>query len=130
MRLLKPGGRLVIAHFDYLAEGGNLAAETEKLILGRNPEWPWAGSDGRYERWRPHLQAAGFSDISSFSYDELVPYSREAWRGRMRACNGVIALGDPEAIAAFDRDLGCLLEDHPEPLLILHRVFAIYGRAP
>src|SRR5262249_40553189 len=123
-RVLKPGGRLVIAHFDYLAMDDNVAAVTERLILGFNPTWTMAGSDGRYERWRPHLENAGFQDIDSFFYDEDVLYSHEAWRGRIRACNGVIALRDQVRTETFDRQLGQLLsEQYPEPVVVPHRIF-------
>lgn len=129
-RLLQPGGRLVIAHFDYLARDGNLAAATEALLLRFNPGWPMAGSDGRYEIWRPHLQAAGFERLESFFWDEEVRYDHEGWRGRFRACNGVLALRDPARIEAFDRALAQLLAGWPAELSIPHRVFVLSGVRP
>lgn len=127
-RLLVPGGRIVIAHFDYLAVGDGVAAQTERLILEMNPAWPWSGSDGRYERWRPHLESAGFSQMESSFWDVDVVYSHEDWRGRMRACNGVIALGDPARIAAFDAELAHRLAACGEdPLVVPHRVFVLSG---
>lgn len=130
-RLLRPGGQLLIAHFDYLAVPGNAASETETLILQRNPKWAWAASDGRYERWRPHLQWAGFEEIAVWEYDEEVVYTHEGWRGRTRACNGVIALRDPERIAELDVAVGRMLANRfPNPVSIPHRVFVISGRAP
>ena len=87
-----------------------------------------AGSDGRYERWRPHLEAAGFSRIESSFWDEDVAYSHEAWRGRIRACNGVIALADPARIAAFDAELARRLAARwDDPLTVPHRVFVLSG---
>ena len=60
-----------------------------------------------------------------------VAYTHEGWRGRFRACNGVLALKDPEAIAAFDHDLAALLAaDWPADLRVPHRVFVIQGVAP
>ncbi len=57
-------------------------------------------------------------------------YSHEGWRGRVRACNGVIELGDPARIAALDAGMARLLgERFPEPLVVPHRVFVLLGVA-
>lgn len=131
-RLLRPGGTLAICHLCYLPVKGAVGGRTEDLILEVNPKWPFAAGDGRYEKWREHMEPAGFEDIRSFYYDELVPFSHEQWRGRIRACNGVLALRTEDRIAAYDRRLAALLEaEFPsQPLLIPHRVFVIFGRKP
>ena len=128
-RLLKPGGLLIIAHFSYLAQKGNAAGRTEDLILERNPTWPLAGSDGRCAKWSAHMESAGFKDIREDFYDEPIPWSHEEWRGRIRACNGVLALGMGPKIQEFDRDLATLLrEEFPgEPMWIPHRICMIRG---
>jgi ubiquinone/menaquinone biosynthesis C-methylase UbiE len=71
-RLLRPGGTLVIAHFDYLALPGNVAHETERLLLRANPTWGLGGHDGMYEHWRPELTEAAFSELTSWFYEEDV----------------------------------------------------------
>jgi hypothetical protein len=75
---------------------------------------------------------AGFSRLETFSFDLDVPYSHEAWRGRIRASAGVGASLSPDGVAAFDGELQALLaEKFPqEPLAVLHRVFAAIGKAP
>lgn len=130
MRLLKPGGLLVITHFSYLPVNGNVAEATEELILKYNPQWPLAGMDGRYEKWQIPMESAGLSDIRSFFYDEDVPHTHEEWRGRIRACNGVLALNEDAKIKRFDHDLDSMLNNRfaAEPLLIPHRVFVIQGQ--
>lgn len=132
LRVLKPGGVLVIAHFSYLAEQSDAASQTEDLILQHNPSWPLAGTDGRYGKWRAHMEPAGFADLKEYDYDEDIPYTHEEWRGRMRACNGVLALKNPDRIRQFDQDLERLLKkDFPlQPLKIPHRVFVLSGRKP
>ncbi len=132
MRLLKPGGLLLIAHFTYLARQGNPAGRSEELILQRNPTWPMAGSDGlECSDWRAHLEPAGFQGILDRRYDEEVSWTHEEWRGRIRACNGVLALGKGPPIQALDRDLAALLkaEFPEEPMRIPHRICMISGRA-
>jgi SAM-dependent methyltransferase len=128
LRVLRPGGALVIAHFDYLADRPGVAVETEKLILRFNPGWLMAGGNGLHEQWRPHLGA--FQDVRSFFYDEGVRYSREAWRGRMRACNGAMAVPDEAGRAHLDQAIGEMLAAFDEPLVVPHRIFVLSGRRP
>lgn len=131
-RLLKPGGRLVIAHWCYLPRDRNAAELTEELILKFNPSWNLAGIDGRYERWSQHMKPAGFQNIQSFFYDEDSLYTHEEWRGRIRACNGVLALQDEARIRKFDIALSETLQRFfpREPLRVPHRAFAIQGYKP
>jgi len=131
-RLLKPGGRLVIAHFDWIPLPGNLVAATENLIRAHNPGWAFAGGTGLYPAWLADAAAAGFEGIETFSYDEAVGYSHEAWRGRIRASAGVGASLAPAAVARFDRDLAALLAERfpDDPQAVPHRVFCLAARAP
>jgi SAM-dependent methyltransferase len=129
LRVLRPGGTLAIAHFDYLADRPGVAAETERLILRFNPGWTMAGKAGIYDRWRPHLQR--FVDVDSSWYDEPVAYSHAGWRGRMRACNGALAVPDAKARAQLDERVAEMLaRDFPEPLMVPHRVFLLCARKP
>jgi SAM-dependent methyltransferase len=130
-RLLKPGGRLVIAHFDWIPLPGNVADATENLIRLYNDGWNLWGGTGMYPPWMLDLAAGGFCKIESFTFDIDVPYSHEAWRGRVRASAGVGAAMPPERVAQFDSELAAILKDKfPEPITVLHRVFAAIGRAP
>jgi SAM-dependent methyltransferase len=132
-RMLRPGGRIVVAHFDYLPVGGNMAEQTERLILRYNPAWPLAGREPRDRRDQAaceHLRVAGFEKLDFWCREEPVEYTREAWRGRFRACNGVIDIGDAGKVAAFDAELAELLTRHPEPVVSPHRVSALVGRRP
>jgi hypothetical protein len=77
------------------------------------------------------LGLAGFRQIESFTFDIDTPYSHEAWRGRVRASAGVGAAMPPDSVAQFDSDLAAILkEKFPEPMTVLHRVFAVLGTAP
>lgn len=131
-RLLAPGGRLVIAHFDWIPLAGKLAAATEALIREHNPHWALGGGSGLYPAWLADAAAAGFEDIETFSYDETVAYGHEAWRGRIRASAGVGASLPAAAVARFDRALADLLAARfpDEPQAVPHRVFCLTARAP
>ena len=131
-RVLVPQGRLVIAHFDWIPLPGNVVEATEKLIEQHNPEWKMSGGRGMYSRWLSDVAIAGFQEIETFSFDLFVPYTHEAWRGRIRASAGVAASLSPERVARFDTDLqNLLLERFPsDPLPVHHRVFAVVCRSP
>ncbi|MBV8062320.1 MAG: methyltransferase domain-containing protein [Nevskia sp.] len=128
-RVLRPGGQVLIAHFDWLPLPGNVVTATEALILKHNPAWHLAGGSGIHPRWFADLAEAGFEDLESFSYDEPVGYTREAWRGRIRASAGVAASLPPERVALFDQEHREMLERSfpQDPLRIPHRVFALIG---
>jgi SAM-dependent methyltransferase len=131
-RVLRPGGVLVIAHFDWVPLPGNVVAATEQLIEAHNPDWKLAGGTGLHPLWLADVAIAGFENIETFSFDEPVPYSHEAWRGRIRASAGVAASLPPESVTRFDADLAAMLAAQfpQEPLLVPHRIWALTARAP
>ena len=131
-RVLRPGGHVVIAHFDWVPLPGNVVSATEALILAHNPRWTMAGGTGLYPRWLADLGQAGFTGIETFSFDLDVRYPAESWVGRIRASAGVAASLPPAAVAAFSADLEKLLSQRfpGAELMIPHRVWAVTAKAP
>ena len=131
-RILRPEGRIVIAHFDWVPLPGNLVRATEELIEKHNPDWTLGGGLGLHPLWLRDLGEAGFREIETFSYDVEVPYTPEGWRGRIRASAGVGGSMTPERVEVFDRALEALLgERSPGGLLqVPHRVSAVIAEAP
>ena len=127
--MLVPGGRVIIAHFDWLPLPGNVVEATEKLIFAFNPKWTMGGGTGIYPQWLRDLGVGGFEDLETFSFDVAQPYSHEAWRGRIRASAGVKASLNVEIIKDFDSALAEILKAHfpQDPLYIPHRVWAASG---
>jgi SAM-dependent methyltransferase len=137
MRLLSPGGLLIIAHLDWLALPGNAVELTEQLIAAHSPAQPaphlrFGGGAGLYGPWLRDAAVAGFAALETFSFDVVLSYTHEAWRGRARASAAIGASLSPERVAAFDSALdAALAEKFPEePLEMPHRVFALVGRRP
>ena len=127
-RILLPGGRLLICNFSYLPLPGNVAGRTEDLILEHNPGWAKAGWRGVHPEQVQALDVAGFVDVVSFSYTVDVLFTHEAWRGRIRTCNGVGAALTTEQVQRFDADLADMLaSEFPETLTVPHRIFATSG---
>src|SRR6185437_4699889 len=140
MRLLRPGGALILAHFGRLPLPGSVVEATETLIREHNPAW----YDGVIQRrginrdigiqpdWFADLSRSGFVDLESFTFDISMPYSHEAWLGRIRASSGVGASLPPDDAEKLNDALRQLLKTHfpEEPLQIPQRVFALMGRSP
>jgi SAM-dependent methyltransferase len=131
-RLLKPGGHIAIAHFDWVPLPGNVVAAAEELIRKWNSAWPMGAGSGLYPQWLNDLALAGFSRIETFSYDVMVPYGHAEWRARIRASVGIAGSLSPQLVTDFDREHGRMLESRfsGDPLQVPHRVWAVVGRAP
>jgi SAM-dependent methyltransferase len=131
-RVLRAGGRLVIAHFDWIPLPGNVVEATEQLIIKHNSKWALGGAAGIYPRWPRDIAIAGFTDIETFSFDVMAPYNHEAWRGRIRASAGVGGQLLPDQVAAFDEELAAILKERSpgNPMGVHHRTFALVARAP
>lgn len=141
-RLLLPGGRLIIADFAWLPMPGSVVEATENLIRKHNPIMDdtalrpprLAGTfvTGIHPLWFQDLSLAGFGEIESFSFDLFVPYSHEAWVGRIRASAYIGASLPADAVQAFSTAHRALLaRDFPDdPLQVPHRVFAATGISP
>lgn len=136
------GGRLIIADFAWVPLPGSVVEATENLIRQHNPAVDdaalrpigLAGTivTGIHPQWFQDLSLSGFQDIESFSFDVLVPYSHEAWLGRMRASAYIGASLPADAVQAFSAAHRAMLARAfpDDPLLIPHRVFAVSARAP
>lgn len=132
MRVLKPGGHLVIANLVWLQLPGNVAAETEALIEAHNPDWLLGGWEGHYADQQRDLIEGGFIDRESASLDCDIPYSPEAWRGRIRASAGISASLGPAEVEQFDGELAAMLATKfpGDPIAVPHRLVALWGRKP
>ncbi len=123
-RLLKPNGVLMTSHFSWLPRVSEIAAASEALVLKFNPQW--GGKD--YAGQVPldgYKMNADFVSKAMFWYDEEIPFTRESWRGRMRACRGTGATLAPDELALFDAEHEALIEKiAPPEFTIPHRLDA------
>ena len=132
-RLLRPGGALAIVQLDWMPVPGSAVAITLELVARHRttplPPEVALGVNGIYPSWPEDLAGAGFGDVELFGFDVSQTYTRDGWRGRMRASCWVSTM-PVEAQAAFETDLAGALAALPEPMAVPHRIFAIVGRAP
>lgn len=123
LRLLAPGGLLVTCHLSWLP-GCPLVDHTEELVLAANPSWQGARWSGEVPGVPPWL-GSELCQVGMFWYDEDLSFTRESWRGRIRACRGLGASLSPEEVARADAALETyLLSRHPPRFPVPHRIDA------
>ncbi|MBQ8409725.1 MAG: class I SAM-dependent methyltransferase [Clostridia bacterium] len=119
-KMLKPGGRLLILYMAWLPFEDKIAGASEELVLKYSPNW-----SGARETKKPiHISNVVydyFDMVGHEEYDLAVPFTREAWHGRLRACRGVGASLSEEQLARWDKEHRALLSDiAPERFEVLH----------
>ena len=97
-----------------------VAGQSEALVLKYNPEWTGCG-EKRHPIAIPEIYSQYFTIESQEVFDLRVPFSRESWNGRMKACRGIEASLPEEDIAAFDAEHRHLLAAAaPEKVKVRH----------
>ena len=119
-RILKRPGRLAALYMAWLPGEDPIAAKSEELVQRYNPGWT-GGGETRHPIAVPDAYEAGFEVERQEVFDLRVPFTREGWNGRMKACRGIGASLPAEEIARFDREHLALLERIAPPRFeILH----------
>jgi SAM-dependent methyltransferase len=123
-RVLTPSGLLATSHFTWLPRHDPVAGHAERLIAQHNPafsDYDWPGDIPQVPKWVEKVP--GVRVVAMFWYDEEIPFTRETWRGRMRASRGVGGTLPPDKVAAFDADLDkYLLDNKLENFTVRHRI--------
>ncbi len=119
-KMLKKGGKVALLYMAWLPSEDKIAGKSERLILEYNPEWTGC-NEKRHEIFVPEIYRSYFKTIHSEVYDIDVPFTRESWNGRIKACRGIGASLDDERIADFEREhLEMLGTVAPEKFDVLH----------
>lgn len=127
-RVLKQGGMLAVVYQTYVPLPGSIAEQTEQLILKHQPTWRHANSTGINGQVLRDVQAHGFTNIESFSFDVDISFTRESWSGFVRTTSAVGASMRPEVLKRFETDHANLLSNITEPFKIPHRIFCVVTR--
>ena len=118
--LLKPDGKLLILYMAWLPFEDRIAGASEALVLKYSPNWTGAG-ETRHPVWIPDITYDYFEMEEHEEYDLTVPFTKESWHGRMRACRGVGASLSEEELSSWDAEHRALLEEiAPEEFEVLH----------
>jgi ubiquinone/menaquinone biosynthesis C-methylase UbiE len=127
LRVLKEGGKFVIAQFDQLNMGDNIVSETKKLVSKYNSKCNQLNNFGFYPQWIEEVYKVGFSNIETFTFDITTIFTHDEWRGRMRTSTEIGGSLSKEEVLLFDNDLENLLKSNfsGTMLEIPHRMFSI-----
>lgn len=102
-KFLRPDGRLVILYMAWLPFEDEIAGASEGLVLRYSPDWSGAG-----ERVHPiDIPEVAYDFFALEHHEEYrldVPFTRESWHGRMKACRGVGASLSDEQLADWERE--------------------------
>ena len=117
---LKPGGTLLLLYMAWLPFEDEIAGKSEELVKNYNPCWNGAGAT-RHPIPIPDIANDYFVLEEHEEYDVRIPFTKETWHGRMRACRGVGASLSAEELVQWDKDHRQLLEEiAPERFEVLH----------
>jgi len=126
---LKPAGKLVLTYLSWLPRKDPIARASEQLILRYNPHWSDADFPG--SRTIQYVWSRqNFRLVTYHAYEEGIPFTRESWRGRIRACRGIGAALPADVVTRFDQEHDALLRQiTPDTFTILHQVW-LYAYTP
>ena len=118
--MLKPGGRLAVLYMAWLPEEDSIAGASERLVLKYNPDWT-GGGETRHPIDIPAVYDRYFQREQSQIFDLAVPFTRETWNGRIKACRGIGATLREADIRAFEAEHMAFLEAQaPARFHVLH----------
>ncbi len=120
-RFLKENGHLLILFMAWLPYESKIAKASEELILKYNPEWTGGGMK-RYTLKEPEWSKGLFTLSDAITYNVDVPFTRESWNGRMKACRGIDASLPKNKTAEFEKEHLSYLSTQPESFTIPHYV--------
>lgn len=121
-RMLKKGGKLALLYMAWLPFEDKIANASEELVLKYSPEWNGA-REIRKPMWVPDEYLEHFDITCREQYDVNIPFTRETWNGRMKACRGVSASLTEDKVKEWEIEhIKLLSEIAPEEFEILHHV--------
>lgn len=120
--MLKPGGKLLVLYMAWLPYEDSLAMASEKLVLKYSPQWSGCG-----ETMHPISIPAVYNDSFRLVYQEefpiSLPFTRESWHGRMKACRGIGASLSEEKVAQWEKEhRQMLLHMAPPSFTVAHYI--------
>lgn len=119
-KILKKEGSLLLLYMAWLPFEDNIAGESEALILKYNPKWTGAG-ETIHPITVPERVTQTFYPVYHEEYEIGIPFTKETWHGRMKACRGVGASLTAEEVAGWEAEhKGLLDEIAPEEFMVKH----------
>ncbi|MBD5517735.1 MAG: methyltransferase domain-containing protein [Lachnospiraceae bacterium] len=119
-RMLKQEGSILILYMAWLPFEDQIAGASEKLVLKYNPDWSGAG-ETIHQIEMPDCYEEKFQLVYREEFLLEVPFTRESWNGRMKACRGIGASLSEGEISRWEEEHKKLLAQiAPDEFTILH----------
>lgn len=119
-RMLKQRGSILILYMAWLPFEDQIAGESEKLVLKYNPDWSGA-RETIHPIEIPDCYKEKFQLVYREEFSLEVPFTRESWNGRIKACRGIGASLTGEEICKWEEEHKKLLAQiAPDEFTILH----------
>ena len=120
-RVLSPDGQLLISSIVW-QENDEVTRRTNALLAKYNDQFS-KRYDERDSAVVPEWSRDGFRLKTYHHYQTQLPFTRESWRGRMRATKFIGAALPQAQVEAFDRELAAALEEvAPESFDVAHTI--------
>lgn len=121
-RILKRNGRLLLLYMSWLPFEDEIAGASENLVSKYNPKWTGAGQK-KHPIYVSDCVQEFFEITYHEEYDVEIPFTRETWNGRVKACRGVGASLSQEEIEKWEIEHQMLLQSiAPNEFYIKHYV--------
>lgn len=119
-RMLKTNGHILVLYMAWLPFEDKIAGASEELVLWYSPKWSGAG-ETIHPIGIPDCYHEKFELVYHEEYPLDVPFTRESWNGRMKACRGIGASLTDAEIAAWEQEhMELLTEIAPAEFSVLH----------
>ncbi|MCM1285250.1 MAG: class I SAM-dependent methyltransferase [Acetobacter sp.] len=121
-RFLKDDGHFLILYMAWLPFESEIAKTSEDLVLKYNPSWTGRGMT-KYNLEEPEWSKKYFSLSNAITYETDIPFTRETWHGRIKACRGIGASSLSESeIDNWEKEHLKYLKTVPNEFTIPHYV--------
>lgn len=120
-RMLKDKGSFLILYMGWLPFEDEIAAKSENLILKYNPKWSGNG-DTVHPVFVPEEYLNYFVIEKQEEFRIDIPFTRDSWNGRMRACRGTSASMTQDTFAMWENEHLEMLREYPDDFSIKHYV--------
>ncbi len=119
-RMLKKDGRLLVLYMAWLPFEDRIAGASEELVLKYSPKWSGV-RETRKPIFIPESVKTYFEPVYHKEFDLAVPFTKETWHGRMKACRGVGASLTEDELKQWEAEHRKLLDEiAPEQFTVLH----------
>lgn len=119
-KMLKKDGKLLVLYMAWLPFEDKIAGASEKLVLKYSPDWSGA-REIKKPIFIPDCVYEYFDMVSHEEYDLMVPFTKETWHGRMKACRGIGASLSERDLKIWEKEHKALLDEiAPKEFEVLH----------